>query len=60
LRGFIAGGESGIVKKAKIGEIEAEYAVTPGDSSDSFFASTIYGRQFLQIRDTLVSYPEVG
>lgn len=63
LNGFIPGeeGESGLVNKAKIGEIEAGYAVTAPDSAeDALLATTKYGRQFLQIRGTLVSYPEVG
>lgn len=62
LGGFIPGeeGESGLVNKAKIGEIEAGYAVAPTVADDAWLATTKYGRQFLQIRATLVSFPGVG
>jgi len=59
LSGAIAGGESGVVTSAKAGEISATYGGR-FDRVDPLYASTIYGRQFLQIRDSLVSRPKVG
>lgn len=59
LSGAVAGGESGVVTRAKMGEIEAQYGGAFA-GVDPYFATTIYGRQFLQLRASLGSHPEVG
>ncbi len=58
LGGFIPGGETGLVTSHSMGAIAASYATTAPD--DPLLATTIYGRQFLQIRNSLVSRPEAG
>ncbi len=61
ISGAIAGGgESGLVQSHAMGAISASYAVTALSAEDSLLGTTIYGRQFLQIRSTLSSWPEVG
>ena len=56
IAGLIAGGEGGLATSKRAGEIAVTYAVAAMD--DPLLGTTIYGRQFLQIRSTLVSYPE--
>lgn len=58
LAGIISGGESGLLSSHSMGSIAASYAVSAPD--DPLLATTIYGRQFLQIRDSLASRPEAG
>ena len=57
--GWIAGGGSGVVSAHAAGAISASYATGPGPS-DPLLATTKYGREFLRIRNGLVSVPEVG
>ena len=54
------GGESGLVQSHAMGAISASYAVTALSAADSLLGTTVYGRQFLQIRATISSWPEVG
>jgi hypothetical protein len=54
------GGESGLVRSHAMGAISASYAVTALSASDSLLGTTIYGRQFLQIRASVSSWPEIG
>lgn len=59
LSGAIAGGESGIVQSHAMGAISASYAVA-APSGDPLLASTIYGRQYLQIANTVIGEPAIG
>ena len=61
LGGLLPGGEGGLVASRAAGAISVSYAV-PTWSADvnPGLASTIYGRQYLEIVATLVSVPEVG
>lgn len=51
-------GEGGLVTAKSAGEISASYAVSIPTGWDPLLATTVYGRMFLQILSTLVSYPE--
>jgi hypothetical protein len=59
LSGAISGGESGVVTSMSAGEISAAFGSNTSNV-DPMFGSTVYGRQFLQLRDSLASYPRVG
>jgi len=55
----LSGGEGGIVSSRSAGEIAVSYAVPPVPAGwDPSLVTTSYGRQFLSILDTIMSYPE--
>lgn len=60
LSGAIAGGESGVVQSHAMGAISASYAVGNTAAIDPLLGSTIYGRQYLQIANTVIGEPAVG
>jgi hypothetical protein len=51
-------GEGGLATSKSAGEISASYATLVPAGWDPLLATTLYGRMFLQILSTIVSYPE--
>lgn len=52
-------GEGGLVTSMSAGEISASFAAPPiPEGVDPLLLTTSYGRQFVAIRNTLVSHPE--
>lgn len=60
LSGAIAGGESGLLASHAMGAISASYATTAPTGVDALLATTIYGRQYLQIANTVIGEPAIG
>lgn len=60
LAGSIPGGEGGLATSKSAGAISVGYAVPDLGGYDPSLATTLYGRQFLQLAATLCSAPEVG
>ena len=57
--GWLDAGGSGIVAAHAAGQISASYATGAGPA-DPLLATTRYGREFLRIRETIMTWPEVG
>lgn len=56
---LIAGADGGLVDSRSAGEISVGYAVpTIPEGWDPVYMTTAYGRQFLTIANTIVSFPE--
>lgn len=51
-------GESGVATSKSAGEISASYAVNAAAAGDPFLATTVYGRMYLEILNSIVSFPE--
>ena len=53
LQGLVSGGEGGVPSSKSAGDISVSYAVTALPAGDSLFATTKYGRMFLELTKTV-------
>lgn len=51
------GNTSGIITKEKLADQEITYGNITASSSDSFYTSTIYGQEFLNLKNTIQTTP---